>query len=73
MTSRYLTGRLICDRCGFTKDVSVDEDGSSSVTWAAVHFARSTPDGETLSQYERRRRFGPTMKSRNSFGDRRHG
>jgi hypothetical protein len=29
--------------------------------------------GETLSQYERRRRFGPSMKSRNTFGGNRNG
>lgn len=29
--------------------------------------------GETLSQYERRRRFGPALKSRNTFQERRHG
>lgn len=29
--------------------------------------------GETLSQWERRKRFGPSLKSRNSFQDRRNG
>ncbi len=29
--------------------------------------------GKTLSQYERRRRFGPSFKSRNTFQDRRNG
>lgn len=28
-------------------------------------------NGTTLSQYERRRRFGPSLKSRNTFQDRR--
>ena len=30
-------------------------------------------NGESSSQYERRRRFGPTMKSRNTFGSYRNG
>ncbi len=30
-------------------------------------------NGKTLSQYEKRKRFGPAMKSRNSFQDRRNG
>ncbi len=30
-------------------------------------------NGTTMSQYERRKRFGPALKSRNSFGDRRNG
>lgn len=29
--------------------------------------------GETLSQYEKRKRFGPSLKGRNSFQDRRNG
>lgn len=29
-------------------------------------------NGETLSQYERRRRFGPSLKSRSTFQDRRN-
>jgi hypothetical protein len=29
--------------------------------------------GEALSQYERRKRFGPSLKSRNTFQDRRNG
>lgn len=28
-------------------------------------------DGEVLSQYEKRKRFGPALRSRNSFEDRR--
>lgn len=30
-------------------------------------------NGKTLSQYERRKRFGPALKSKNSFQDRRNG
>lgn len=30
-------------------------------------------NGETLSQYEKRKRFGPSLRSRNSFQDRRNG
>jgi hypothetical protein len=30
-------------------------------------------NGKSLSQYEKRKRFGPAMKSRNSFQDRRNG
>jgi len=30
-------------------------------------------NGTTLSQYEKRKRFGPSLKSRNTFQDRRNG
>ena len=30
-------------------------------------------NGKSLSQYEKRKRFGPAIKSRNSFQDRRNG